>query len=138
MNSLELPTQQLQPVTVLYRIERLETEHGMWYTGEGKYDPFIFTLTEGKSRHLPMGYDERYGKDGFRWRSACADKELLKTWFSKKDAEELMEAGYSMYRLESTQYVHEEFQTIFTREGLVGRTQIPLWEVWDINNPSDT
>ena len=125
------------PPTIIYRIEHLETEHGMWYTSEGKLEPFIFTLTEGKSRDLPMEWDERYGKDGFRWYSGCGVRELMKHWFSKKDAEELLESGYSMYRLESTQYVHEEFQTVFTREGIVNRTEIPLWEVWDINNPND-
>lgn len=111
---------------IIYRIENPVTNHGMWYREDGTYDPFIKTLTEGISSHLPMEYCERYGKNGRRWYSGCKDLEQLKTWFSNKDVEELLEGGYRLYEFECEEYTVEDNQVLFTREGVLNKKEIQL------------
>lgn len=113
-------------IAEIFRIENQETMHGMWYNEKGEYDPFIFNLTEGISADLPMGYHERYGQDAARWFSGCVDFEQMKHWFSERDIRELDAAGYHLYKFEAKQFQHEEFQTIFTREGIVQQTLLPM------------
>lgn len=117
----------------IYRIENEETYHGMWYQLDGTYNPFIFNLTEGKSRNLPMGYHERYSKGGLKWFSGCGDKETMQHWFSNKDAVELFQCGYRLYEFESEQFVVEENQILFTREGVNLKREIPLNTLWDVD-----
>lgn len=103
--------------------------NGMWYNEHGEYNPFINTLTEGISADLPMGYHERYGQDGKRWFSGCKDFELLKHWFSNRDIRELHDAGYQLFEFESNEFNNEEFQTIFTRGGLVSQRVLDINEL---------
>lgn len=114
----------------IFRIENPDTNHGMWYDGDGNYNPFIFNLTEGVSRDLPMEHHIRYGFGGTRWFSGCQDVELMRHWFSKKDIEELLSSGYKLYKFESTEFVVEEFQVLFTRTGIITRTEIPSSTIW--------
>lgn len=115
------------PLTqTIYRIENPVTMNGMWYNERGEYEPRIFDLTEGVSAHLPMGWHERYGQGGNRWFSGCSDVELLKHWFSIRDIMELDEAGYKLFSFQSTEFIHEEFQTLFTRRGLVEQVQLDI------------
>ncbi len=118
----------------VYRIENQKTMHGMWYNSDGELDPFIKTLTEGISKDLPMEFDEKYGQNGKRWYSGCHDKGLLKNWFSLLDAKELSNAGYKLYEFDVTEYIIEEFQTIFTRESIISQVEIELSEVWKIKD----
>jgi hypothetical protein len=117
----------------VYRIENPNTESGMWYNRDGSYNGFVHTLTEGKTADLPMGFCERFGKDGYRWYSAAIDVASMNYWFSPLDAFELKQAGYELYQFEVTQYIIEEFQVSFTREGVVGRTPIPWESIYDLS-----
>lgn len=103
--------------------------HGMWYNQHGEYDPFIKTLSEGISADLPMGHHDRYGQNNKRWFSGCKDFELLKHWFSARDIQELHEAGYQLFKFQSSEFQNEEFQTIFTRSGVVSQTVININEL---------
>lgn len=96
----------------------------MWYNQDGIYQPFIMTLTDGKSKDLPMEWDDRYGLFGRRWFSGCHSIDLLRTWFSDLDIQELLSSGFKLYEFESSEYQIEEYQTIFTREGIQSKTQI--------------
>lgn len=118
----------------IFRIENQETFHGMWYRIDGTYDPFIMTLTEGISRDLPMGFHERYAKDGLKWFSGCGDRAQMQQWFSALDALELHQNGYQLYEFESEQFIVEEHQILFTREGLLSQKEIPLSVMWDLDN----
>lgn len=120
-------------MSILYRIENEETHHGMWYRYDGTFDPFIFRLTEGISKDLPMEFDERYGKDGVRWFSACDNREQMQSWFSSKDALELYEAGYRLYEFNVSTCIKEENQVLFPREAIVAKIEIPLDVMWDIH-----
>lgn len=114
----------------IFRIENPTTNHGMWYDAAGVYNPFIESLSEGKSASLPMGWDKRYGARGRRWYSGTGDADMLKHWFSERDAVELGEAGYRLHVFEASEFIVEEFQVIFTREGVVASTVIPLSVIW--------
>lgn len=122
----------MQEPIKIYRIENPGTMHGMWYELDGTYNPFIKTLTEGKSKDLPMDYHERYAQGGLKWFSGCPSKELMQHWFSPLDAWELYQAGYRLYQFTSTQYIVEEYQVIFTREGIIDQLEIPLEQIWNI------
>lgn len=108
----------------IYRFENTVTEHGMWYQSNGVFDPFIFKLTDGISKDLPMEHHERYSKDGFRWFSGCSSLEQLKMWFSEQDMLELRRNGYGLYEFKSEQYVIEDGQILFTREGILDKSEI--------------
>lgn len=117
-------------IETLYRIENLRTGAGMWYREDGTFDPFIYRLTEGASKSLPMEFDERYHDGGVNWQSATSSKSDLRLWFSARDALELAQNGYQLYELQAREYKIEERQTLFTRRGIVRRAAIPLSEVW--------
>ncbi|PLS19205.1 hypothetical protein CVD28_02000 [Bacillus sp. M6-12] len=117
----------------IYRIENENTMNGMWYDINGNYNPFIVNLSEGKSKHLPMDFDDRYSNGGLKWFSGCHSKELMRHWFSDLDAFELHENGYKLFEFESEQFIVEEHQILFTREGIVSKKEIPLETIWDIN-----
>lgn len=120
----------------IYRIENEATNHGMWYRIDGTLDPFIMKLTEGKSKKLPMEFHERYSEGGLKWFSGCGSKEMMQHWFSNLDAFELLQNRYQLFEFESQQYVDEENQILFTREGITKKQEIPLQTIWDINNLS--
>lgn len=120
------PAIEKQVVQEIFRIENPDTMNGMWYNEKGEYDPFIFNLTEGVSAHLPMEPHERYGNNGQRWFSGCGDFQQLQYWFSNRDVIELGEAGYRLFRFESREFVNEEFQTIFTRRGIVSQVELDI------------
>lgn len=122
----------IKPIKV-YRIENPNTMHGMWYKLDGTYCPFIKTLTEGISKDLPMDFDEKYSKDGFAWFSAGKSIENMRQWFSKRDAQELRDAGYILYEFEVSQYEIWEMQAVFTREGVVAQREIPINDIWGID-----
>lgn len=117
-----------------YRIENETTQHGMWYREDGSYDPFIMKLTEGRSRDLPMGYNEIYSKHGLQWFSSGGSIEDMKLWFSDRDALELFQSGYKLFQYEAQQVQVLEHEVIFTREGVLGKTEIPLNTIWNVNN----
>lgn len=113
-----------EDVVDIFRIENPVTMNGMWYNQHGVYDPFIFTLTEGISAGLPMERDDRYGLNGQRWFSGCQSFEQLQNWFSERDVMELSNAGYKLFLFKSLEFIHEDFQTIFTRRGIIDRIEL--------------
>lgn len=117
----------------IYRIENEETMHGMWYEEDGTFNPFIYRLTEGKSKDLPMGFHERYSKGGLKWFSGCKSIEDMKHWFSDLDALELFKSGYKLFEMDLSQYIVEENQVIFTREGVLDKREIQLDTIWNVD-----
>lgn len=129
MSQLEIPAHTPLTVQEIFRIENPNTMHGMWYRLSGEYDPFIKTLTDGISADLPMDPHERYGQLNQRWFSGCKDFEQLKLWFSHQDIIELNNAGYKLFKFESTEYQNEDVQTIFTRRGIISQTEISIQDL---------
>lgn len=108
----------------IYRIENPQTKCGMWYNERGQYEPFVDKLTEGRSKHLPMPHDDSFRKNNLKWYSACRSIDQLIEWFSERDIYELVENGYRIYALEVSQYKIEENQVLYTKEGILTKTEL--------------
>lgn len=117
---------------VIYRIENPITNNGMWYNHLGEYDPFILRLTDGKSKGLPMGYNELHKRDNRDWYSGTDSRDQLEDWFSLKDVNELMESGYYLYKFIVTEWNELEHEVLFTREGIISQTRLEMSDLWDV------
>ena len=104
----------------------------MWYDKDGNFSPFILNLSEGISKDLPMGYCEDHKRDGLEWYSAGKSKAGMNQWFSARDAYELMNNGYSLYQFNVSEFQIKEHEVLFTREGIIDTTEIPLDSIWDM------
>lgn len=111
---------------LIYRIEHESKGNGMWYNSKGEYDPFINTLTDGKSKHLPMNHDDKYRYKNLVWYSGCQSLNLLLQWFSEKDIDELLNNEYKLYEIIATQYMLEDNEILFTKEGIISKREIEL------------
>lgn len=89
----------MKDVRTIWRIENPSTGSGMWYDAAGNFNPVITDLTDCKSAHLPMGFNNQHKLNGKDWYSGVPDHEMLKHWFSKMDVKELLERGYLLYEL---------------------------------------
>ena len=54
----------------LYRLEATNPKNGLWYNEDSELVWGIGKLKNCKTKDLPMGYDERYHKDGRYWYSS--------------------------------------------------------------------
>ena len=100
----------------LYRLESTDPGKGLWYNAAGDYVWTIGTLPDCKTRDLPMGYDERYRRDGRSWNSSCTNPEDLAHWFSLEDALALMEQGFVFRKYLATEYTEYPLETVFIKE----------------------
>ena len=115
----------------IYRIENPETMHGMWYNNDGEFDPIINELCpDALAKELPMDFDVRHKRNGMAWYSAGKSIENMNQWFSRKDALDLADNGFKLYRFVVTEWQELENEVIFTREGVIEQTEIPIDEVW--------
>lgn len=118
---------------LIYRIENQKTNNGMWYKSNGEYAPFILNLTEGISKHLPMGFNPEHKEGGMDWCSAGISKEQMNLWFSARDALELYQSGYRLFEFEVENFKKKDFEVLFTRDSIIGQIELPLVAIWDIN-----
>ena len=115
----------------LWRIECTDPTNGLWYNEKGELKWCIGKLPDCQTKDLPMGYDERYQKNGRSWFSSCTKKEDLPHWFSLKDALELVNKyGFVFCRYLATEYVEYEFETTFIKETALKREVIPIESIW--------
>lgn len=113
----------------LYRIEHKETKAGMWHNYDGSYNGIIKTLTEGKSKNVPMNKTKNQAKDGKRWFSSVASLEQLLEWFTERDVKELVDLGYQLYEIECSEYNRvDKGEILFTRESVSSMKEIDLVE----------
>jgi hypothetical protein len=100
----------------LYRLESTNPENGLWYDSNGNYCFGIGKLEECKTKDLPMDYDERYRADGRMWFSSCSKKEDLMHWYSLKDAQDLIAAGFVFKKYLATEYTEYPLETVFIKD----------------------
>lgn len=113
----------------LYRLEAIEPNNGLWYDASGNYHWGI-GITEGMTKYLPMGYDERYKQDGRDWYSSCSNVEDLAHWYSLEDAQLLIKNGFVFTRYLATEYVEYENETVFIKETSLARELLVIKEIW--------
>lgn len=120
----------------LYRLESKNDTNGLWYNAKGQYCFGIGALLNCKTKDLPMGYDERYQKDGRQWFSSCSRKEDLMHWYSLQDAIDLINHGFVFTRYLATEYVEYEMETTFIKETYLAREEIDIKELFKNDNMS--
>lgn len=122
----------------IYRIEHGVNEHGMWYNDKGEYNPEVLTLLSDKTLlNLNMDSHKRYQTDGFQWFTGVTDLPGLLSWFTRNDIIELLENKYKVYTMESTQYLLEPTQVLYTTEGLVSKVELSLEELFTLAETSE-
>ena len=114
----------------VYRLESTNPKHGLWYNNLGEYVWDIGKLENCKTKDLPMGYDERYHKDGRCWYSSCSNVEDLAHWYSLEDALELISAGFVFAKYLDTEYVDYENETTFIIGTSLDRVVIDIKDIW--------
>lgn len=114
----------------LWRLEAKDVEHGLWYNSCGEL-VFDIGKLDCSTKDLPMGYDWRYQQDGKSWWSSCSDRADLTHWYSKEDAQRLIDAGFVFTRYLATEYHEYEHETVFLKESCIAREELPLEEVFD-------
>lgn len=112
----------------LYRFEATRPGHGLWYDENGHYCWDMGTLENSTTKDLPMGYDERYQKDGRNWYSSCSNQEDIKHWFSYDDAKKLQEIGFVAAKYLTTEYEEYDFETTFIKDTALERIELNLEE----------
>lgn len=119
----------LQAPKWLWRLEASDPEHGLWYDSNGKM-VFDIGKFDCSTKDLPMGYDWRYQQDGKSWWSSCSNKEDLTHWYSREDAQKLIDAGFVFTRYLATEYHEYENETVFLKESCLAREELSLEEVF--------
>jgi hypothetical protein len=114
----------------LYRLEATSPENGLWYNQKNELVFGIGKLPNCKTKELPMGYDERYHKDGKNWFSSCSKKEDLSHWYSLEDALELLKSGFVFTRYLAVDYVEYELETTFLKDTAVKREVLNIEDIW--------
>ena len=114
----------------LYRLESTTPDKGLWYNSNNELVWNIGELPNCKTKDLPMGYDERYHKDGRNWHSSCSRKEDLTHWYSLQDALDLISNGFVFAMYLATEYVEYELETTFIKETSIERRIIDIQELF--------
>lgn len=114
----------------VYRLESVTSDNGLWYSANNEMVWGIGKLPNCKTKDLPMGYDERYHKDGKCWFSSCSKKEDLTHWYSLEDALELIKNGFVFTRYLVVDYVEYDLETTFLKETALKREVISIEELF--------
>ena len=116
-----------------YRLESTDPNNGLWYSADGSYVWGVGVLSNCQTKDLPMGYDERYHKDGRSWHSSCSKAEDLAHWYSLEDALALISAGFRFYKYLATEYVEYPLETTFIKETCLAREEMDITTLFHTN-----
>ena len=115
----------------IYRIENPNTMNGMWYDYNGNFNPTIQNLCPNSiAKDFPMGYCDDHKKDSKDWYSAGKSKENMHYWFSKEDALNLINNGFSLFEFKVNEWFEKENEILFTREGVISASILSIDDVW--------
>lgn len=113
----------------LYRLEAVDPSNGLWYNQNNELVWGIGNIDGCETKNLPMGYDERYHKDGKNWFSSCSNIEDLSHWYSLEDAKKLIESGFVFTKYLAVDYNEYENETCFLKETAIERCVINFEEL---------
>lgn len=114
----------------LYRLESKSKDNGLWYDSRNSLVWGIGAIPGCETKYLPMGWDERYHKDGRNWFSSCSRKEDLAHWYSLKDAELLIANGFVFTKYLAVDYVEYDLETTFLKETALKRVELDIHDIW--------
>jgi len=109
---------------LLYRIQHIETDKGMWQTLSAEGKPLVTYLSNQVVATMPMPHGDIYGTAGRRWYSSANSLELLHMWFSPADILELIDLGFEVFQVEASEVQHLPNEVIFTKESVTSWTNI--------------
>jgi hypothetical protein len=92
-------------MTIVYRVEKPDSDQGLWYTRQRTFKPIVHNLRLACAA-LPMDYDPEYYRDGIHWYSGCTEMADLLQWFSPKELLLLKEQGFELLKFDS-EYVRD-------------------------------
>ena len=121
----------------LYRLESKTPDNGLWYDLKNNIVWGIGKIPDCETKYLPMGYDERYHKDGRNWFSSCSNIEDLSHWYSLKDALELIKQGFVFTKYLATEYTEYDKETVFIKETALERVEIDIRDIWKLEKIDD-
>lgn len=114
----------------LYRLEAVDDANGLWYNTNSDLVWGIGNVPDCETKHLPMGYDGRYHKDGKNWYSSCSRAEDLSHWYSLENAQYLVAHGFVFTKYLAVDYVEYELETTFLKETALAREVINISDIW--------
>lgn len=114
----------------LYRLEALDDANGLWYNTKSDLVWGIGNVPDCETKHLPMGYDERYHKDGKNWYSSCSKAEDLSHWYSLENAQYLVAHGFVFTKYLAVDYVEYALEPTFLKETSLAREVINVSDIW--------
>ncbi len=126
---IQLFDEKLNKVKWLYRLESKDPNNGLWYNTKGDY-VWGCKDCKGEAKNLPMGYDDRYHIDGKNWFSSCSKEEDLLHWYSKEDAEYLLEHGFVFTKYLAKDYHEFQLETVFLKETAISRQEISFEDLF--------
>lgn len=113
----------------LYRLESIDPENGLWYNMKSEYVWGIRRIEDCDAKFLPMGYDQRYHKDGRDWYSSCSNAEDLSHWCTLDGVLDLVAHGFEFVRYLATEYVEYPLETTFIKSTSLKREVIPIEDI---------
>lgn len=115
-------------MTLLYRVENLITNRGLWYNSEDQSASGVVTDLKLSNMMLPMDPTELLSNES--WKSAAESLEQLAFWFNKEDLNKLIPLGFNLYEIDSTfvsQHTTEFYShPIFQEQGVVSRKLLDI------------
>ena len=119
---------------IIYRIENPDDRDGMWYTKDGIARKKIHILCpDGIAKDFPMPLNlKSHRKDGEIWQSAGKSIENMNQWFTAKDAMNLYNNGFKLFKFEVNMWQELENEILFCRKGIIKQDEIPLHLIWDL------
>lgn len=105
---------------LIYRVENLAANHGLWYTTDGQLCNFIVDkIDNAQCRDLPMGFDPNMVLGGNAWISATDKLDEIPNWMSRSDMLQLREAGFDLHEYEVESYRQVPGHVVFTRDKVI-------------------
>lgn len=103
---------------ILYRVENLITNRGLWYNTSDQSDSNLVQELNLTNKLLPMVRTDIISVD--HWKSAAESIDQLKYWFTREDLDKLTPLGFNLYEIEvditkqhtTDMYSHPLFQEI--------------------------
>ena len=115
----------------VYRVENEAEQKGLWRKFDGTWEPLFDMLTDGLCRDMPMDDDPLYRAEGKQWFASAPSKETLQKWFSKRDLDELLAAGFTVSEFEVSSWKKvSDYEYIFTRDNIISRTDLKVSDIY--------
>lgn len=117
----------------VFRIEKPTEQAGMWYDKNGIIRNKIHIMCpDGIAKDLPMPFNaDLHRKDGLIWFSSGKSIKNMNEWFSKSDAENLINNGFKLFEFEVSIFQELKMEILFCREGVIKQKEIQLKSIWN-------